>query len=133
MKAAVAHSSAEVTCIVSPEMCAILDERLIHPVYSTFWLCYHAEVAARRAIEAFFDEGENAVGASVSLRHEAMCAVGDHVTVRARVSEVKGAKIVCEIEAHSASRRIATGTQTQIVMTQATIDERIAEAQKLKA
>lgn len=128
MKEAVATSLGVVELRVTPEMTATLDDKAIHPVYSTFWLAYHAEVAARRAIEAYFEEGENAVGGALELRHEAMCAVGDTVRIEAQVTEVRGRKIVCSIQAFSSSRRIARGSQTQIVMPQSKIQELVEEA-----
>lgn len=128
MKSDVRTSSAEVDIEVTPSMTAVLDGREIHPVYSTFWLTHHAEVAARRAIEPYFDEGENAVGGEVCLRHEAMAAVGDHVRIRAVVSEVSGRRIVCAIEAYARQRRIASGRQVQIVLPQSEIDRLIDEA-----
>ncbi len=128
MKTEVRTSSAEIEIEVTPSMTAALDGREIHRVYSTFWLAYHAEVAARRAIEPYFDEGENAVGGEVCVRHEAMAAVGDYVRVRAVVTEVKERKIVCSIEAFSRRGRIATGHQVQIVLAQREIDRLVDDA-----
>jgi len=128
MNPAVHTSSAEIEFEVTPAMTASLDGREIHKVYSTFWLAYHAEVAARRAIEPYFEEGENAVGGEVCVRHEAMAAVGDHIRVRAVVTEVKERKIVCSIEAFSHRRRIATGRQVQIVLAQQDIDRLVDDA-----
>lgn len=128
MKPEVASSRGVFECTVTADMCATLDGTPIHPVYSSFWLAYHAEVAARRAIEEFFDAGENAVGGEISIRHEAMCAVGDRVRVEAIVTEVRDRFIRCSIEAFSSSRRIATGHQVQIVLKQERVDELVREA-----
>ncbi len=133
MKPEVAHSRATVTVRVTEEMTAVLDGRLIHPVYSTYWLAYHSEVAARRAIESFFDPGENAVGGELYLKHLAMAAVGDQVTITATVTEVRLPVIKCRIEAVSRSRKIAEGFQTQIVLPQDRIDQLLREAQHLAA
>lgn len=114
--------------IVKQEHTAILDGRAIHPVYSTFWLAYHSEVAARRAIEPYFDISENAVGGAISLRHIAMAGIGENITIQAKVIEVSNAKIICEITATTPEHIIATGTQTQIVMQQNRIDALIGEA-----
>lgn len=116
MKSEVKDSVAIVDVIVTDDMTAQLDGKLIHRVFSTYWLCYYAEVAARRAIEPFFDDGENAIGGSVEIKHHAMAPVGANVTVMASVTEVKGKKIVCSIEAKHSGRLIATGSQTQIVL-----------------
>jgi len=119
-----------VDIVVGPEMTATLDERPIHPVYSTFWLAYHAEVAARRAIEPFFEPGENAVGVSVHIDHEAMAAVGSSVRITATVNEVKGRYIGCTIEAVvlPSGTRIATGTQGQVVLADAVLKEKVRQA-----
>lgn len=129
MKPGVASASYEFETPVTPEMAATLDGRLLHPVYSTFWMAYHAEVAARLAIEPYFEDGENAVGGVVEVRHEAMAAVGDTVRISASVVEVKGRKIVCEIEVHSRSCRIGAGRQVQITMEDTEIKRLVAEAQ----
>jgi len=116
--------------LVTPEMTAKLDGREIHAVYSTFWLCYHAEVAARKAIEPYFEEGENAVGGEVCMRHEAMAAVGDTVFLKATVSEVKDKKIVCTIEARTAKKRVARGHQTQIILPDKVLKSMVLEAKE---
>ncbi len=130
MKTEVASAKYEFETSVTEEMAATLNGRLLHPVYSTFWMAYHAEVAARLAIEPYFEEGENAVGGVVEVRHEAMAAVGDTVRICARVTEVKGRKIVCEIEVYSKSRRIGSGKQVQITMANEEIERLVAEAQQ---
>lgn len=129
MKPEVATARYEFDTPVTGEMAATLNGRLLHPVYSTFWMAYHAEVAARLAIEPYFEEGENAVGGIVEVKHEAMAAIGDTVRICATVTEVKGRKIVCEIEVFSKSRRIGTGKQVQITMANEEIEKLVAEAQ----
>lgn len=131
MKQEVISGVGIVEIIVTTEHTAILDGRKMHPVYSTFWLAYHAELAARRAIEPYFDEGENAVGGQIDVRHIAMAAVGDAVTIRAEVTEVKDAKIVCSITACTPTRTIATGRQVQIVMPQENINALVRDAYAL--
>jgi len=118
MKTGIEHGVGVVEVTVTPEMTAKLDDRLIHPVYSTFWLAYHAEVAARRAIEPYFEEGENAVGSSISIEHKAMAGIGAEVRVTARVSSVKGRSILCTIEALAIKTNtlLAEGTQGQVCM-----------------
>lgn len=128
MKSDVQHAVAEVEIEVTEAMTAALDGREIHRVYSTFWLAYHAEVAARRAIEPHFEHGENAVGGELHIRHEAMAAIGDCVRVCATVTEFQGRKIVCSIQAFSQRRRIASGHQVQIVLPQTDIDRLVDDA-----
>lgn len=118
MKPGIETAMAHIDIVVTDEMVARLDDRILHPVYSTFWLGYHAEVAARRAIEPFFDDGENACGTGLSLVHKAMAAVGAHVRLEARVTSVTSNRIVCTIVARINGTDIclATGTQEQAVL-----------------
>jgi fluoroacetyl-CoA thioesterase len=134
MRSEVRSSQAEVCCTVSDAMTAQLDGKKIHPVYSTFWLALHAETAARRAIEPFFEDDENAVGGELHVRHLEMTAVGTEIRIVATVQTVTQRKIVCSIEGYaitpSGEVHIATGSQTQIVLPQAQIDHRIQQAYK---
>lgn len=125
MKSEVQRSSATVSVTVTCDMAASLDGRRIHPLYSTFWLAYHAEVAARKAIEPYFDEGENAVGAGITIEHRAMCPIGAQVHVTATVTSVEENRIVCTIVARTDHAEIARGTQTQIVLPASAIEEKI--------
>jgi predicted thioesterase len=127
MKEAVRSSRARVSVVVEDTMTAILDGKRIHPVFSTFWLGYYAEVAARRAIEEYFDEGENAVGGELVIRHLGMAAVGEAVEVEATVESVQMPKIVCSIEARVGAVVVARGSQTQIVLSQGKIDGLVSE------
>lgn len=97
-------------------MAASLDGRLIHPLYSTFWLAYHAEVAARKAIEPYFDNGENALGAGIELEHRSMCPLGVRIDITATVIAWEGNRIVCSIVARIGMTEIARGTQTQVLL-----------------
>ncbi len=115
---------------VTPDMTAVLDGRAIHAVYSTFWLSYHFEVAARRAIEPFFEEADNAVGVSVSVNHVAMAAVGAKVRIVATVREVRGRYIGCSLTAHvlPSNTLIARGEQGQVLLASNTLQDKVANA-----
>lgn len=114
----VLHGTGSVELTVTPEMTATLDGIEIHRVYSTFWLAYHAEVAARRAIEPYFEGDDNAVGSGLEIKHLAMAAVGAQVRVTATVASVEGRMIRCTIDARvlPSGTVIATGTQDQVVL-----------------
>ncbi len=128
MRSEVVGSVAELTVRVTPEMVAMLDGWLVHPVCSTFWLAYYAEVAARRAIEPFLEDGENAVGAELSLRHEGMAPVGSSLRVRAVVTESKGNRVECAVEIFLGKRRIAVGRQLQVALPHEVIRRRVRDA-----
>jgi len=116
MRAEVLGHTAEVCVRVTPEMVAALDGVVVHPVCSTFWIAYYAEVSARRAIEPFFEEGENAIGAALHLEHIAMAPVGSELLVRAVVERMEGNRVWCRWEAFAAGQRIAQGEQLQVIL-----------------
>ena len=116
MRAEVLGHTAEVCVRVTPEMVAALDGVVVHPVCSTFWIAYYAEVAARRAIEPFFEEGENAIGAALHLEHIARAPVGSELLVRAVVERMEGNRVWCRWEAFAAGQRIAQGEQLQVIL-----------------
>jgi fluoroacetyl-CoA thioesterase len=116
MRAQVLGHTAEVRVRVTPEMVAALDGVVVHPVCSTFWIAYYAEVVARRAIEPFFEEGENAIGAALHLEHIAMAPVGSELLVRAVVERMEGNRVWCRWEAFAAGQRIAQGEQLQVIL-----------------
>lgn len=130
MKPGVEHSVGVVDVVVTNAMVATLDAKTIHPVYSTFWLAYHVELAARRAIESFFELDENAVGNSLSLEHRAMAGIGAHVRITAKVTEVRGRHVLCTIEAWAMKTNtlIAEGTQGQICLSTSFLNEKCANA-----
>lgn len=119
-----------ITFVVTSDMTAQLDGREIHPVYGTFWAGYHSEVAARRAIEPYFEEGENAVGSALSINHKAMAAIGTTIDVIARVASISGNRIVCTIQIQTSETKtlLAEGTQEQVVLSDAKLQKLVAKA-----
>ncbi|MEY3386012.1 MAG: hypothetical protein RIR53_823 [Bacteroidota bacterium] len=130
MRSGIESSVAHVDVTVTAEMVARLDDRVVHPVYSTFWLCYHAEVAARRAIEPYFEGDENACGTGLSITHKAMAAVGAHVRVTASVLSIVGNRITCSIEAriHGSDHLLAEGRQEQAILSTTRLADLAASA-----
>jgi len=116
LKSEVLHSVGTFEVVVTDEMTARLEGLVHHPVYSTFWLAYHAECAARKAIVPYFDEDDDAVGSSIEIKHLAMAPVGAKVVIEARVAAMNGKRIECEITAKWGETIIARGTQSQYVM-----------------
>jgi fluoroacetyl-CoA thioesterase len=118
MKSGIESAVGYVPVEVTSEMSATLDGRELHPVYSTFWAGYHCEVAARRAIEPYFEEGEDAVGSGLSLRHMAMAGIGARLNVTARVTGIHGNRITCvvEIRTNESNILLVEGTQEQVVL-----------------
>lgn len=125
MKPGIEHGVGVVTLVVTEAMTAHLEEHVRHRVYGTYWACYHAELAARRAIEPFFDQGDNAVGSALSITHHAMAPVGATLTVTATVTSVNGRRVACSIGIEHEGTTVATGTQEQTLLPTNVIEQRI--------
>ncbi len=130
MLAGIEKAQAQFTIRVTPEMTARLAEEEIHPVYSTFWLGRHVELAARKVIEPYFENGEDAVGAALSIQHKAMTPVGAEVVIKAWVSKIHGALIHCNFEVFHGTLLVADGSQDQFCMSAGSIRQKIADAYK---
>ncbi len=102
--------------IVDEGMVAAFEGKTVHRVLSTFHLVYYAELTARKLIEPFLEDYEDAAGSEIFLRHIAPTKVGDSVVVEARLKGIEGRKIICEISASNSSGPISAGTQTQMLI-----------------
>ena len=130
MKNGIINASHTFEILVTEEMLATLDGLVIHPVYSTFWLCYHVELCARKTIEPFFEDDENACGGGIEIIHKAMAPLGATVTVSTRVSKLSEKTIICDFVAYHGEKMIANGNQTQHYFPQSKIDSLISNAYK---
>jgi len=130
MKNGIITASHTFDILVTEEMLATLDGIVIHPVYSTFWLCYHVELCARKTIEPFFEDDENACGGGIDIIHKAMAPLGATVTISTRVSKLSDKTIICEFVAYHGETLLANGTQTQHYFPQSKIDTLISNAYK---
>ncbi len=102
---------------VTEDMLARFEELgLVHPVYSTWSMVRHMELASRKVILPYLEPDEEAVGYSVSVTHLAPTATGSTVTARARLLRLEGHKIVCAVEAHNGATMIGEGTTVQMVV-----------------
>lgn len=113
---------ARVRIAVTPEMTAQFEGKEIHPFYSTFWLAYHAELAARKLIEPYLTADVEGIGHKLSLTHHSPSAVGETVTVQATLTAIRGNKIYAKIEASVGKRSIARGTQVQALLPRAKVE-----------
>ncbi|HXF83043.1 MAG TPA: thioesterase family protein [bacterium] len=110
-------AEASVTITVTPEMLATFEELgPVHPLYATWSMVRHMELACRKIILPFLEPDEDAVGHSITVTHLAPSRAGDRVTVRARVLQIAGRRVVCAVEAHNEREKIGEGTQVQVLM-----------------
>jgi len=128
MKQKIINGSNTLEILVTEEMLASFEETVIHPVYSTFWLCYHVELCARKTIEPYFDEDENALGGGIEITHKGMAPLGAIISITTRVLKLSEKTIVCEFVVFHRDILLATGFQTQHYFTQKTIDNLVKSA-----
>lgn len=121
-------TEASVTITVTEEMLARFEQLgLVHPVYSTWFMVKHMELASRKVILPYLEPGEEAVGHSVSVTHRAPTAVGETVIARARLVRIEGNQIICAVEAHNGRTTIGDGTTIQVLVDADALRARFAE------
>ncbi len=117
-------AEASVTVTVTPEMLATFEELgAVHPLYSTWSMVRHMELACRKIILPYLELEEDAVGHSISVTHVGASRAGERVTARARLLEVRGNRIICAVEAHNEHGKIGEGTQVQVVLARSALRE----------
>jgi predicted thioesterase len=104
------------TRIVRPEDTARFDAGEVHPVYGTFALARDAEWTCRLFVLEMLEQGEEGIGAYVSVEHLAPAVVGTEVEFVATLESVEGNTVVCRYEARDGEKIIARGRQTQKIL-----------------
>lgn len=117
------------TVTVTEDMLARFEHLgLVHPVYSTWSMVRHMELASRQVILPYLEEHEEALGHGVSITHRAPTPLGATVTVRARLMAVEGNQIICAVSAHNERHLIGEGTTIQVVLPVDVVRARLAQA-----
>jgi fluoroacetyl-CoA thioesterase len=117
-----------VSFIVTQQMQAQFNDRVIHPVCSTWDMAHQFEIAARKALEEHLDDNEQGIGSSISIEHVKPAPLGAEVEVVATITELDETSVVCEIVATVLGTICATGKQVQRVLPSSTITRLIDEA-----
>jgi fluoroacetyl-CoA thioesterase len=114
-------ASSSVLLTVGPEMFAQFDGVIVHPLFSTASMVYYMEWASRKIILPFLEEGEEGVGAEVSVRHLAPAAEGSRIKVIAEVIRIERNLIITSVEAIQCDAVIGRGEITQAILLQSKI------------
>ena len=69
-------------------------------VYGTPYMVRDMEETSRLLIQEHLDEGEETVGAHISVDHLGASLLGMTSTVKAKITDVDGQRVTLEIEAH---------------------------------
>ncbi len=89
----------------------------LHPVYATYWLTKHAELASRKIILPFLEEGEEGIGFEVSMRHLASALPGMRVDLTARLREQRGNRVYADVTAvNELGDLLGEGGTTQVIL-----------------
>jgi len=107
-------TSDEMTIATTPEMGVA---HLPVPMYSTPAMVGHFEQLCLKMLIPFQESGESSVGYRVDVKHMAPTPIGMKVTVKGRVKEVDGRKVVFEVEAsNETGARIGEGIHERRVI-----------------
>ena len=85
------------------------------------------ELAGRRIILPYLEPHEEGVGHAISVRHLAPTIAGMRVTARATLTEVRGNRVICHVEAHNDRGLIGEGTFTQVIVEKTALDRAIQQ------
>ena len=109
-------NTAEVTALVTEDMCPAFDGVIVHRVYSTWSMAHHMELAARKVLAPHLDEHEEGIGSHISIDHLAPTPLGRTVRVVAEAVEIDDSTVVCEICVYDGDRLVGRGRQIQRIL-----------------
>jgi predicted thioesterase len=101
-------------------------------VYATPRMVSDVEYTCRDMLLEHLDEGEDSVGAHVSIDHLAPTPMGLSVTVQVRVAEIDRRKVVFEFSVKDPLEEVSRGKHVRFVVETAKTRERLA-AKRAKA
>ena len=74
------------------------------------------EITSHRSVEGMLPQGHTTVGYEVHVRHMAPTAPGRTVTVISRVTEVRGNKLVFEVECREGATVLGSGIHKRAIV-----------------
>lgn len=108
--------SAELTIVVTEDMCPAFDGVVVHRVYSTWSLAHHMELAARMVLAPNLEDHEEGIGAHLSIDHLAPTPVGKRVRIVATCTKIDGKRVICDVNAYDGERHVGRGKQVQRIL-----------------
>tara|TARA_B100002052_G_C15676478_1_gene504112 strand:- start:216 stop:644 length:429 start_codon:yes stop_codon:yes gene_type:complete len=121
---------AEVTVTVTEDMCPAFDEVVVHPVYSTWSMAHHMELAARKVLAPHLEDEEEGIGAHLSIDHLAPAPIGHVIRVQAEAVQVDKDGVICEVTAWDGDRLLGRGRQVQRVLPKSVLQRIIQRASR---
>ncbi|NQD65242.1 thioesterase [Bacillus haikouensis] len=128
MKSGLAEGyTATIMTEVTPVMHAQFEGDVVHPVYSTVSMVYHMEWASRKIILPYLEDGEEGMGAKVTVEHLAPAGTGSKLEIKAAVIKYERNIILTEVVVRDFKndRMIGRGEVKQVVLPKEKIRKRI--------
>lgn len=120
--------TAAVIAVVTPEMFARFEGKVVHPAYSTVSMVYHMEWASRKIILPYLEDAEEGIGGAVSVKHIAPTAEGSIVTVTATVTDIQNNVIVTKVEVRNEEMVIGEGEVKQVILPKREIETKLRQS-----
>ncbi|MCM2533645.1 thioesterase [Neobacillus pocheonensis] len=120
--------TAAVIAVVTPEMFARFEGKVVHPAYSTVSMVYHMEWASRKIILPYLEDEEEGIGGAVSVKHIAPTAEGSIVTVTATVTDIQNNVIVTKVEVRNEEMVIGEGEVKQVILPKREIETKLRQS-----
>lgn len=119
---------AEFATVVTAAMTVDFEELgRVHPVYATYWLAKHMELAGRKVLLPFLEPAEEGIGFSVHVEHLSPALPGMEVRVEAEHQKTEGNRVFCTCLAHNElGDLIGRGQTVQVVLPRQKLDHLLA-------
>lgn len=118
-----AGQTADIDVIVTSDMFARFEGKLIHPVYSTVSMVYHMELVSRKIILPFLEEHEEGMGGAVTVKHIAPCPEGAKVKITATVTDLHSNIVITNVKVENGGRIVGVGEVKQVLLSKTKISE----------
>lgn len=116
--------------VVTDDMLAGFDGKVVHPVFSTVAMIYHMEKAGRHVILPYLEPDEEGAGYEVCVKHVGPAVRGQKVWIRAVCTEVTPKRVVCDVIAETDLNVVGTGQFTQAIFRKSQMVEKIAALER---
>ncbi|HWO78329.1 MAG TPA: thioesterase [Bacillus sp. (in: firmicutes)] len=117
--------TATIDAVVTPDMYAQFEGKVVHPAYSTVSMVYHMEWAARQIILPFLEDHEEGMGGAVTVKHVAPTAAGTRITATAKLTSFTNHKVVTTVVVRNEKGIIGEGEVTQYILPKLEIEKKI--------
>ncbi|KOP82347.1 thioesterase family protein [Cytobacillus solani] len=119
--------TATVKVIVTPDMFAQFEGKIVHRVFSTVSMVYHMEWASRKIILPFLEEHEEGMGGAVTVKHLAPSTEGSQLIITATVSALEENTVMTKVSVKQGERLVGTGEVKQVILPKGKIDSLLAK------